>query len=65
MRHRLGSVTEGMDTRFFTSHEREDLVKRMENEKEKVSEIKFIGEYIYILILYIYIYRLPLIHFSN
>ena len=35
-RHRVGTTDEGMDTRHFPAHEREDLVKLLETDRDKV-----------------------------
>lgn len=38
-RHRVGTTDEGMDTRHFPAHEREDLVHKLETSRDQVSEV--------------------------
>lgn len=36
MRQRVGTTDEGLNTRYFPAHEREELVKKLEESHEKV-----------------------------
>ena len=44
-RQRVGTTDEGMNTRYFPAHEREDLVKQLEDSGEQVGDTKTSGEY--------------------
>ena len=39
-RQRVGTTDEGMNTRYFPAHEREDLVKQLEDSGEQVGDTK-------------------------
>ena len=41
-RQRVGTTDEGMNTRYFPAHEREDLVKQLEDSREQVGEICYL-----------------------
>ena len=43
-RQRVGTTDEGMNTRYFPAHEREDLVKQLEDSGEQVGDTKTSGE---------------------